>query len=638
VNDQSTNGDDGDGGQGLPLQPGSPGSNGDGGLSKADDQGDGGPSPAGAGSPGLPPNLDPDDDDDDDVLVPIYAAPDLSLPSLGQGPPPVVIHQLVPGEGWISAPPPPPRRPKPWVLAQRFPATTILGLAITTMFALQGALGGTSDPSAMARLGAVRHDLVFERFELYRLLCAAFLHAGWFHFLVNGFAFVQLALISEAIYGSRRMLVAYLASAIGGTLASSTFHFMPSVGASGALLGLAGLLLVSSRAAPRAWRDDTMRRTIGRRLVWCIGLTFALGIGLYLWGFPLVDNWGHLGGLLTGFGIGLAYREPALRTGRVVTAGALGLGLMTLGSFAWMGVDGHGAANRLEADMALVQERILAEDPDDPRAEFVLPALVEYYMRTHQEQDAERVLLLWLARAPDEPSVLNDLAWHLLIRRDLERRAPGAAACLATRAVQLQEPLATDIDGQRILAMLLDTLALAQQRAGWAPQSAETDRRLQELAERLLIEAPETAAEQLGHLVTSHYRQGERDQALRAAIRLIPVRGPRDPTVLNAVAWHLVEPPGPTPLHAAVALPLARTSVRLLDQPGLAETPAGRQSLAASLDTLAEAERLCGRPRDALRYQQRAVELLDGQWTEPELLEKILTRLHELEAEVGLTP
>jgi rhomboid protease GluP len=120
----------------------------------------------------------------------------------------------------------------------------------------------------------------------------------------------------------------YVVTGIGGYVLSSAIgHF--SVGGSGAILGLIGVLLAMT----------TGRRAAGLQML--RGQLIRWLIYLGIWGllFQGVDNWAHAGGLATGFLLGklMIDRPPATPEERKL-ANALGwaAALIVVASFAMM--------------------------------------------------------------------------------------------------------------------------------------------------------------------------------------------------------------------------------------------------------------------------------------------------------------
>ena len=77
----------------------------------------------------------------------------------------------------------------------------------------------------------------------WRLILATFLHGGLLHIGFNMMVFMDIAPVVEELYGSARFLFLYVACGIGGSLCSTVLGKYPSVGASGAIMGIIGLLI-----------------------------------------------------------------------------------------------------------------------------------------------------------------------------------------------------------------------------------------------------------------------------------------------------------------------------------------------------------------------------------------------------------
>jgi len=123
--------------------------------------------------------------------------------------------------------------------------------------------------------------------QAYRLLTAAFLHAGLVHVALNMAALVVLGPALEELLGRARFLTVYLLSALGGSVTAYVLAAPNtlSVGASGAIFGLFGAHYVAAR---RTGGDAGPVLTM---LAINLVITFAL---------PFIDWRAHLGGLLTG--------------------------------------------------------------------------------------------------------------------------------------------------------------------------------------------------------------------------------------------------------------------------------------------------------------------------------------------------
>ena len=144
--------------------------------------------------------------------------------------------------------------------------------------------------------------------ELWRLLTVTLVHSPdqvefFLHLGFNMYALFLVGPIVEAIYGWQRTLVMYVLSAVTGSVASFLFSapYPFAVGASGAIFGLFGVLLVASRVHhPVLVRQQ---RAIMTQVGTIILLNLAIGFGL---GAAIgIDNSAHVGGLVGGLWLGL---------------------------------------------------------------------------------------------------------------------------------------------------------------------------------------------------------------------------------------------------------------------------------------------------------------------------------------------
>ncbi|QJX45655.1 rhomboid family intramembrane serine protease [Hymenobacter taeanensis] len=134
----------------------------------------------------------------------------------------------------------------------------------------------------------------------WRLLTSCFLHGGPGHLLMNMSSLVFLGLMTESLTGRGRLLLVYLLSGVGGGLLSLWWHSQGvlSVGASGAIFGLYGLLLATLAGHPTSF-DRSARRTVLVLVFYLMASSLAGGLEAYS-----TDNAAHVGGLLTGFVLG----------------------------------------------------------------------------------------------------------------------------------------------------------------------------------------------------------------------------------------------------------------------------------------------------------------------------------------------
>lgn len=157
-------------------------------------------------------------------------------------------------------------------------------------------------------------------FEPWRLLTAALVHGGFVHAALNMLALWMIGRSLEPLLGRWRFLTLYVLSLLGGSVAVSLLSFLtPVVGASGAIFGLFGALLV-------------IGRHIGANIA---GIAIVLGINLVIGFVPGFNvSWqAHVGGLVVGLLVGFIFvrtRAPRLRQLQIWLLVAVALGLVAL--------------------------------------------------------------------------------------------------------------------------------------------------------------------------------------------------------------------------------------------------------------------------------------------------------------------
>jgi rhomboid protease GluP len=157
--------------------------------------------------------------------------------------------------------------------------------------ALMG-LGGISN-SVLIRFGA-SVPWPFDLIQPWRLVMATFLHGSLLHIAFNMWVLMDIGPQIEELYGSARYLFLYVATGIGAFLISGLLGRHVSIGGSGALLGLIGVLLAMTMGHKTA-AMQMLRSQLIRWLVY-IGI-----LGIMMSG---TDNFAHAGGLITGFLLG----------------------------------------------------------------------------------------------------------------------------------------------------------------------------------------------------------------------------------------------------------------------------------------------------------------------------------------------
>jgi membrane associated rhomboid family serine protease len=227
-------------------------------------------------------------------------------------------------------------------LPQTSPATYFIVALCGVLYALSYVLtirtGGGAPSGGIFDIGSISNDVLdrlgasrplpFDLAEPWRLVTAVFLHASLLHIGFNLWVLMDIGPLIEEMYGSARYFFAFVFTGAFGYIASAAMnHF--SIGASGGLLGLIGLLLAASTG--RASAGMVMIR---KRLLYFLAYIAIFGLLM-----PGTDNAAHFGGLVSGFALGklLSDRRPA-GVSEERRAQAMGwiAGIAVAGSFALM--------------------------------------------------------------------------------------------------------------------------------------------------------------------------------------------------------------------------------------------------------------------------------------------------------------
>jgi membrane associated rhomboid family serine protease len=170
------------------------------------------------------------------------------------------------------------------------PATAILvgvNVLVYLVTVYQGA--GIGRPGGKLFLdGALIGAAIDVQGEWYRLVTAMFLHGSLLHLLFNMLALYWLGTIVEQALGTWRFLLIYFVSGIAGSAGALALSgpFEVTVGASGAIYGIMGALLVLEYRATGTFAGQALALIVVN-----LAITFAI---------PNISVGGHLGGLAGG--------------------------------------------------------------------------------------------------------------------------------------------------------------------------------------------------------------------------------------------------------------------------------------------------------------------------------------------------
>src|SRR2546427_4594780 len=125
-----------------------------------------------------------------------------------------------------------------------------------------------------------------------------FLHLSLVHLLLNLYALCLFGPELERLCGCGPFALIYVSAGTAGSLGSMLMLRQIGAGASGAVLGICGALLVARYVRPSG-PSEREYALFGRPLILTVSITLAFG-----WIVPGIDNWAHVFGLLAGAAVG----------------------------------------------------------------------------------------------------------------------------------------------------------------------------------------------------------------------------------------------------------------------------------------------------------------------------------------------
>lgn len=275
----------------------------------------------------------------------------------------------------------------PSILASPTLWLILINAAVWLFLGLQGVSWTSPTPDELIAWGGNLGPYTLTG-EWQRLLTSMFLHGRALHLGLNMFLLSQIGPLSEAVWGRIRFLLIYLLSGLFGSLASAwwytqvalrglgrfelqlAFNVAPTivttvgVGASGAVLGTAGALLM--RAANRP--DEAL---FDLKVVAQV-VALNIGMGFFIDG---VDNAAHVGGAVAGLVIAALLLMPGERLrikGVLQSAAVFATSLFVLGALAMRPAseEVQEIASRIRAATA-EDARVAAQQAKRERAEDV---------------------------------------------------------------------------------------------------------------------------------------------------------------------------------------------------------------------------------------------------------------------------
>ncbi|MFG6444601.1 rhomboid family intramembrane serine protease [Microbacterium sp. P06] len=162
--------------------------------------------------------------------------------------------------------------------------------------------------------------------EPWRLLTTALVHGNFLHIALNMLTLWVLGRSLEPLLGTWRFLALYLISALGGSVAVTLLSPLTTVvGASGAIFGMFGALLVIGRHIGADIRAIAVLIGINFAFPFVFALINSIGSGSFAASLDAVGiSWqAHLGGLVVGALVGFVYAQTRTVKRRPLQIGML---------------------------------------------------------------------------------------------------------------------------------------------------------------------------------------------------------------------------------------------------------------------------------------------------------------------------
>ena len=184
-----------------------------------------------------------------------------------------------------------------------------IGMFVVSVFADLQSLSFSASPfdflspgsNSLLALGSTGTIPIFQFHHYWSLISANYLHASFLHILFNMIALLQLAPLVEREFGKYRMIIIYTLGGVAGYVLSVAAGVKLTLGASAAICSLLGALLYYGKSRGGDYGQNIFRQIGG----WAVGLA--------IFGFivPGINNWGHGGGMVAGVALGflLGYTE-----------------------------------------------------------------------------------------------------------------------------------------------------------------------------------------------------------------------------------------------------------------------------------------------------------------------------------------
>src|SRR3989449_3357311 len=162
------------------------------------------------------------------------------------------------------------------------------------IFLLMALAGGSTNRSTLMAFG-VKDNAAIARGQWWRFVTPIFIHIGMLHLIFNSYALWIVGPQVEKLYGPARFVILYVFTGVAGVTGSYFYHPETiSAGASGAIFGLFGVLLVFG-IRYRSAIPPAFKRAVGMGVLPVIVINLVIGFSI-----QAIDNSAHISGLLAG--------------------------------------------------------------------------------------------------------------------------------------------------------------------------------------------------------------------------------------------------------------------------------------------------------------------------------------------------
>ncbi len=219
---------------------------------------------------------------------------------------------------------------------REMPVTAALALCnIAAALGVYFYFGESTDLGALVAAGANLKSATLGG-EWWRIGSSMFLHVGIAHLVLNVYGLWVLGRLIEQMHGSTRTFAIYIVSGVVAGVASTALGGpTTAAGASGAVLGLMGAAAVELAVFRAHYPASGSKPLLKLLLILSVA---QIAIGFF---YPIVDQWGHIGGMAGGVVAGLIL-SPHAGIGEIPRR--ILSGILALASLAFVGYVVFGVA------------------------------------------------------------------------------------------------------------------------------------------------------------------------------------------------------------------------------------------------------------------------------------------------------